>query len=59
MVHNVSSEVRLMSAIALARLAPKTPGLKAELQKGKNRTGQVGQDVKAAVAAVEGSVSQK
>ncbi len=59
MAHNASSEVRLMSAIALARLAPKTPGLGAELQKGSNRTGQVGEDVKAALADLEKSGRKK
>ena len=53
MSHNTSSEVRLMAAIALARIAPKTPELRHELQKGVNRTGKVGDDVKQALQLLD------
>jgi HEAT repeat protein len=59
MLHNKSPEVRLMAAIALARLAPKTPGLAHELETGAKRLGKVGDDVHAAQKSVQESASKK
>jgi HEAT repeat protein len=54
LLNDRNNDARLMAAIALARLAPDTPGLKAELQQNEKRFGPVGDQVREALGQTGG-----
>ncbi len=54
LMNDRNADARLASAIALARLSPKSPGVLEELTKNQNRPGAIGEDVRRAIDQING-----